>query len=440
MSGKTIIQKNRRQIPLPGQRILRSLISILLCFAVYALRGRRGMPFYSVIAALQCLQPYHKSMNLVAKRRVAGTFVGAAWGLVTLLIELRITQNNVPEEMLHYLIISLITAVVLYSTVLLDLKDASYFSAVVFLSITINHIGDVNPYRFVYHRTMDTLIGVAVAELVNRLHLPRTRNRDTLFVSGIHNTIFGMGQKISGYAKVELNRLIEDGCLFTVSTIQTPATVRELLPEVDIRLPVIAADGTLLYDMNKREILDAVYLDPGTVCRLCAFLDEREVEYFVNQTHYNTLIIYYGEMKNEAIRSIYDQKRQSLYRNFTPRRGETSEHILYFLLADEEAKLQHVMEELRDQPWASGIRVTYDRSQSHDNWLCIKLLPVESSQESMQRRLMARLGVEKRVTFGSRPGTCDVTIQDTDKDRMVKELKRRFEPVSLSGWKNIFRI
>ncbi len=48
--------QKKRQIPLPGQRILRSLIAILLCFAVYALRGRRGMPFYSAIAALQCIQ------------------------------------------------------------------------------------------------------------------------------------------------------------------------------------------------------------------------------------------------------------------------------------------------------------------------------------------------------------------------------------------------
>ena len=293
-------------IPLPGQRIFRSLIAILLCFTVYALRGRRGMPFYSAIASLQCIQQYTRSMRPVARRRVIGTFVGAAWGLLTLLVAMRIRENNVPDEMLHYFIISLITAVVIYSTVLLNIRDMAYFSAVVFLSITINHIGDANPYIFVFNRTMDTIIGVAVAELVNRVHLPRMRNTDTLFVSGIHNTIFGMGEKISGYSKVELNRLIEDGCQFTVSTIQTPATVRELLPDVDIRLPVIAADGTLLFDMKKREILKAVYIEPETVRQLSAFLDEREVEYFVNQTEHNMLIVRHGEMRNEAIRAIYE--------------------------------------------------------------------------------------------------------------------------------------
>ena len=426
-------------IPLPGQRIFRSLIAILLCFTVYALRGRRGMPFYSAIASLQCIQQYTRSMRPVARRRVIGTFVGAAWGLLTMLVAMRIRENNVPDEMLHYFIISLITAVVIYSTVLLNIRDMAYFSAVVFLSITINHIGDANPYIFVFNRTMDTIIGVAVAELVNRVHLPRMRNTDTLFVSGIHNTIFGMGEKISGYSKVELNRLIEDGCQFTVSTIQTPATVRELLPDVDIRLPVIAADGTLLFDMKKREILKAVYIEPETVRQLSAFLDEREVEYFVNQTEHNMLIVRHGEMRNEAIRAIYDQKRSSIHRNFAPRREEISENILYFLLADEEEKLRRVMEELKGQPWAANIRVTYDRSQSHDNWLCIKILPANSSQEQLQQYLMDQIGLKKRVTFGNQPGNCDVCIQYTDKDRMVKELKRRFEPVDIRGWRSIFR-
>ena len=98
------------------------------------------------------------------------------------------------------------------------------------------------------------------------------------------------------------------------------------------------------------------------------------------------------------------------------------------------------MEELSRQPWASKVRVTYDRAQSHDNWLCIKLLPADSSQEKMQNLLMEQLGVEKRLTFGNKPGTCDVYIQNTDKDRMVKELKRRFEPVDIHGWRNVFRL
>ena len=54
--------------------------------------------------------------------------------------------------------------------------------------------------------------------------------------------------------------------------------------------------------------------------------------------------------------------------------------------------------------------------------------------------MMKQCGLTKRITFGSRPGACDVTIRNTDKDRMVKELKKRFEPVDPRGWRNIFRL
>ena len=429
----------KREIPLPGQRIIRSLIAILLCFIVYALRGRQGMPFYSAIAALQCIQQYTHSMKQVAQRRVVGTFIGAIWGLLTLLVALHIRENTVPDEMLHYFVISVITAMVIYSTVLLKIQDMAYFSCVVFLSITMNHIGDANPYIFVFHRTLDTIIGVVIADIVNRTHLPRLRNADTLYISGIQDTIFGAGKQISGYAKVELNRLIEDGCLFTVSTIQTPATIRELLPGVNLNLPVIAVDGTILFDMKKREILHAEYLRPETARKLRLFLEAEKVDFFLNQTDQNLLIVRHGEMENEAIRALYEQKRPSPYRNFAPLRDDDYNNILYFLLADEEEKLHAVMDRLKQEPWADDIRVTYDKAQSHDHWLCIKLLPKESSQEKMQELLMKQLGVKKKMTFGSQAGDCDIPIQDVDKDRMVKELKRRFEPVDLRGWKNIFR-
>ena len=68
--------KTGKSIPVPGQRIFRSLAAVLLCFAVYELRGRHGMPFYSAIAALQCVQQYNRSMHTVARRRVSRCISG----------------------------------------------------------------------------------------------------------------------------------------------------------------------------------------------------------------------------------------------------------------------------------------------------------------------------------------------------------------------------
>ena len=228
-------------LPVPGQRILRSVLAALLCVGIYYLRGRRGAPFYSIIAALQCIQPYSVNMLKVGRNRIIGTLVGAFWGAVVLFGALGLTGSvrapgmagaagtvggmvQYDDSPVYYVALALFIGIVLYSTVVLKVKESSYFSCVVFLSITMNHIGDVDPYLFVFNRTMDTILGVAAAILVNSMHLPRIRDRETLFVSGVDHVLFREDRRLSPFTKVQLNRFLQDGMRFSVSTKQTPAT------------------------------------------------------------------------------------------------------------------------------------------------------------------------------------------------------------------------
>jgi hypothetical protein len=41
------------------------------------------------------------------------------------------------------------------------------------------------------------------------------------------------------------------------------------------------------------------------------------------------------------------------------------------------------------------------------------------------------LDMEKSVIFGSIPGQCDILIENSSKNDMVKRLKREFEPIRL---------
>ena len=164
-----------KKLPVPGQRILRTMIAVWLCLLVYVLRGRQGEPLYAGLAVLQCIQPYTKTMRTVARKRIIGTLVGAFWGLALLLFEQWLVSRGHEEPWLHFSLVGLFTGVVLYFTVLLKVSETAYFSAVVFLVICIKHAEDVSPYVYAFNRTLDTAIGVAVAEIVNRVHLPRLR-------------------------------------------------------------------------------------------------------------------------------------------------------------------------------------------------------------------------------------------------------------------------
>ena len=98
--------ENTFHFPKPGQRIVRSVIAVACCFCVFYLRNREGIPFYSALAVLQCIQPYQDSMAQVAKKRVTGTFVGAFWGLVIILIQMYLFHGSLMDTFPGYMLIS----------------------------------------------------------------------------------------------------------------------------------------------------------------------------------------------------------------------------------------------------------------------------------------------------------------------------------------------
>ena len=110
-------------------------------------------------------------------------------------------------------------------------------TCVVFMSITVSHGADVNPYLFALDRCIDTLIGIAVSLCVNLFRLPRRKNRHLLFVLSL-DSLAGEDGHISSYTRIKLNQLISRGARIAVAAPQPPAYFLPLLEEIGLKLPV----------------------------------------------------------------------------------------------------------------------------------------------------------------------------------------------------------
>ena len=426
-----------KKLPIPGQRILRTMVAVWLCLLVYVLRGRQGEPLYAALAVLQCIQPYTKATRAVGRKRIIGTLIGAVWGLLLLLTEQALARIGHDEPWQHFLLIGFFTGIVLYSTVLLKVSETAYFSAVVFMVITIKHADDVSPYLYAFNRTLDTIIGVAVAEIVNRVHLPRLPQKDTLFVSSIGDTILDPERHLMPYSKVELNRLLDDGAKFTVATSETQATVRELLAGVELRWPVITMDGAALYDMKTMEYLRTVPMGEEKARRLVNWVQEQGLPFFSNSVEENLLVIRYTELPNPAMQQLFEQKRKSPYRNYVRSPADLERDMLYLLILEKTEIIEEKRRLLEAEPWSADYRIV-QASSPFAGYSSLKIYDAAVSRIAMLRQLEQMMQTKKTVTFGSIPGRYDVVILHSDHNRMVRELKRRFEPVSLRGWRNIF--
>ena len=439
--------ENKLEFPRPGQRIVRSVLASLLCMAVYYLRGMRGIPFFAVVAALQCIQPSMKNMREMGRKRIVGTLIGAAWGALVLYIEFWVLGGKDASslagqdypEMLHLILVGSCTGAVLYSTVVLKLPESAYFSAVVFLSIVMNHVTDENPSVYIIDRILDTSIGVAIGILMNSVHFPRIRHPEILFVSGIDQMLSEPVHKLTGFTRITLNRLIGDGAKFSVISKQTPATIREVVQGVTLKYPVIAMDGAVMYDMNSRRYLYKEEMDDETGAAVDAFFRQEKAHYFINTIEDDLLVIFYHEMMPGAMERLYQQRRVSPYRNYVKTDRDVHTNVVYYLTIGTKEEVEAFLEKLMRQSFADRIRPVLDTYKCAEGDLILRVYSADATRERMLKRLKEHLQAEKIVKFGLEEKGVDVCLP-CHGDEMVREMKRMFEPVSLKGWRNMLKV
>lgn len=414
-----------KNIKLPGigMRIVKSSLAVAVCYVINALRGGQGMVFYSQLAALWCIQMYRTNTKQNAIQRTIGTIIGAVYGLIYLLIAPWIFSIG------EGLVISLMIALVLYTTVLLKKKQSSYFSCVVFLSIVVSHVRDVNPYLFVWNRFLDTMIGILVGIFVNDIRLCLHPNRDTLFISGMDGMLLDEKESLNAFSKVELNRMMDDGMKFTISTMRTPASIIEPMKDVRLSIPVIAMNGAVLYDINKNAYVKAYVISKETSQELMELIKSEELCCYPNVLIDDMLVIYYQETTDLVNQKLVEKLRTSPYRNYVKRPLPKDEAVLYFMILDQKERVDAFYQKLEHKGYLESLRVITYPSMDYPGYSYIKIYNKNATKENMITYLREYTQMEKVVTFGTIPGQYDVFIDTADANRVVREVRKRYEPI-----------
>ena len=225
-------------------------------------------------------------------------------------------------------------------------SNAAALSGIVFLSITVTHVTDASPWIFAWYRASETLVGIAVGIAVNAFQLPRRKRRDVLFVSGLDGLLLTEQGTLTPYSRVSLNRMLDDGMQFTLSTMRTPASVREATRDLRLRLPVIVMDGAALYDMEKKRYLHACVLPRELALRCEVVFRVQGIHCFLNGVLDDNLMIYYGEFHHETERAIFEKLRTSPYRNYVSRSYYKDCPIVYLMGIDLTERMQALYDAL----------------------------------------------------------------------------------------------
>lgn len=422
--------RTHERITLPpiGLRIVKSAVAVLICYLVSFLRGKSGIVFYSQLAALWCIQTYRSDTKKNALQRMIGTAIGAIYGLLFLLLERFIRREDMLQQFINALVISAMIVLVLYTTVLIKKKYASYFSCVVFLSIVVNHVADANPYLFVWNRFLDTVIGILIGVGINVFSLPVEKRKDILFLSGVDKTLVDRNGRLSDYSRVELNRMLDEGVNFTLSTMRTPASLLGIVQDIRLRLPVIAMDGAVLYDINENTYLKVYVISKAMSLRILEIIHKQGYACFVNCIIDDVLVICYEKEMGEVQEEILRKMRKSPYRNYMKMSDVDFQGVVYFMMVYPDKDIEKIYQILDGEGILEELKVLKYASEEYPGYSYIKIYNKNAVRENMNRYLLEMTGASSMLTFGSIPGKCDVVIRLGDENGVVRELKRRYEP------------
>lgn len=420
------MERRKTALPAVGMRIIKSALGVLLVFLIYLLRGRRGTPFYSALSVLWCMQPHATEIKSKSFQRTVGTFIGALFGLFMILLDYYVFRGG--YEYLKYLLISFLIIPVIYTTIVINKKDASYFSCVVFLSIAVNHLKDANPYIFVINRVVDTLIGIALAYCINTFRLPRKKQNHILFISELDEVLLDDEAAMTPYSRFELNRMLDHGAKFTIATMRPPAALIPVLKDIRIKLPVIAMDGAILYDIQKNHIIRKFVMQFEEVDAFLKLFNERGYHCFVNVVIEDTVVIYYDTFKNEVEKALYKKLRHSPYRNYMKAPIVKKGDPIYLMLVDQAQRISDLYEILRKEGYTESFKIIQYDSKQYPGYAYIKIYNKEAKKKNMLMYLQEMEHIDEVVTLGSKDPIGDQAIYGEDANAIVKNFKKAYEP------------
>lgn len=425
------MEKNILKLPPIGLRIIKSAIAVALCYVVQIFRGDNGIVFYSQLSALWCMQAYISTTKQNAMQRIIGTIVGAVFGLAVLLIAIFVRTRFDLGEWFSYtfnaFLISATLIPVLWTTVVLKKKQASYFSCVVFLSIVVIHLSDQNPYLFTLNRFLDTMIGIGIGVGVNLFRLPHKKNTETLFISGLDDTLLEKDYHINDYCKVELNRMIDEGLHFTLSTMRPPASILEPMADIKLKIPVIAMDGAVLYDTKQKRYLNKITMTQEEKNIVMEVFSQYNIHNFANIVIDDTLLIYYQDFQNEIQQQLVEELRLSPYRNYIKRPVPKDEEVIYFMLIYPDSKIEEIYSILQAHKITEKLKVLKYKSNDYKGYSYIKIYNKAATRQNMILYLQRNLGVDKTVTFGTIPEKYDYVVEEGNTNQVVHKIKKLFE-------------
>lgn len=225
----------------------------------------------------------------------------------------------------------------------------------------------------------------------------------TLYVSDLDGTLLRSDETTSEYTNQTLNRLTEQGMLFSYATARSLVTAKKVTKGLKAKIPLIVYNGAFVMDNVTGERLISHFFDEDVYDILdemiahdvypivYSFTEEKEKFTYIPNLISKAEMDFIATRKGD-VRANPKEEIKDLYAG----------DIFYITCIDEEEKLATLHEKYKDRYHCVYQRDIY----SGEQWL--EIMPLHTSKANAIKQLKEYLGCDKLVVFGDGKNDIDM--------------------------------
>ncbi len=164
-----------------------------------------------------------------------------------------------------------------------------------------------------------------------------------LYISDLDGTLLQPSVELSSTTIEILNHLLQQGMLFSVATARSIASVKTILKDVKLSLPIILMNGVCIYDLGKDDYIKVETFPKESSDCLLSIIKEYQLKGFAYTIKNGTMSTYYEDLNSKALNDFYQERVDRYGKKFIQINDFSSlsgEPIIYFSLMDRKEVLE----------------------------------------------------------------------------------------------------
>lgn len=232
----------------------------------------------------------------------------------------------------------------------------------------------------------------------------------TLFVSDLDGTLLNENAVLTDKTIEILNRLIDNGLLFSVATARSRSAA-EKTERLHLSLPMVQLNGVLIYDPQKNAYIDCVPFSFEQACEVVKVLREFDRMSFVYKYEGNgDISVEFERFSNQTESDFFEARKDKDYKRFEQVEKiqiQKHERVIYFTMVDTYERLKPIYEKLS---LLNGVKPTL-YIDNYSGLYYLEIFSGKATKGTGVQKLCRLVGADRVVVFGDNLNDLDMFEQ-----------------------------